>query len=63
MSPSIQQLQSQVQGMSDDRLKAVVLSWLASEERTIDEFKQLVENSGDYEWGKIDENHGLPSWL
>jgi hypothetical protein len=56
MSPSIQQLQSQVQAMSGDRLKQVVLSWLASEERTIDEFEQLVENSGDYEWGKIDEN-------
>lgn len=41
--------------MSGDRLKEVVLSWLASEEITITAFEQLVENFGDYEWGRIDE--------
>jgi hypothetical protein len=57
MSQSIQQLQSQVQAMSSDRVKEIVLSWLASGEDTIGAFERLLEEGeADFEWGKINES-------
>lgn len=60
MSQLNQQLQSQVQAMPSDRVKEIVLSWLADGGNTIGEFERLVEDNGaefaDYEWGEIDDD-------
>jgi hypothetical protein len=51
MSKSPQQLQSQIESMPSDRVKSIVLFWLASEEKTIVEFEQLVDDEED--WGEL----------
>ncbi len=55
MSQSIDPLQSQIQSMSSDRVKSIVLFWLETKEKTIVEFEQLVENSDEDEWLELDD--------
>jgi hypothetical protein len=53
MSKSLQELQSQIQSMPSDRVKSIVMFWLASEQKTIVEFEQLVDDSEDEDWGDL----------
>ena len=55
MSQSIQLLQSQIQSMSSDRVKLIVLFWLETKEKTIVEFEQLVESSDEDGWSELDD--------
>ena len=55
MSQSIELLQSQIQSMSSDRVKSIVLFWLETKEKTIVEFEQLVENSDEDQWSQLDD--------
>jgi len=55
MSQSIQLLQSQIQSMSSDRVKSIVLFWLETKEKTIVEFEQLVESSDEDRWSELDD--------
>ena len=55
MSQSTHPLQSQIQSMSSDRVKSIVLFWLETKEKTIVEFEQLVENSDEDEWLELDD--------
>ena len=55
MSESVKLLQSQIQSMSSDRGKSIVLFWLETKEKTIVEFEQLVENSNEDEWLELDD--------
>jgi hypothetical protein len=55
MSQSIQLLQSQIQSISSDRVKSIVLFWLETKEKTIVEFEQLVESSDEDRWSELDD--------
>jgi len=55
MSQSIQLLQSQIQSMSSDRVKLIVLFWLETKEKTIVEFEQLVESPDEDRRSELDD--------
>ena len=55
MSQSTHPLQSQIQSMSSDRVKSIVLFWLETKEKTIVEFEQLVENSDEDGLSELDD--------
>ena len=62
MSQSIELLQSQIQSMSSDRVKSIVLFWLETKEKTIVEFEQLESRSESpqhYEFAKHQFNSAI----
>lgn len=58
MAQSIKQLHAQIQAMSSDSVKAIVLSWLNQSNGNLSNFERLiaeiVEETEGYQWGEID---------
>jgi hypothetical protein len=57
MPQSIQQLCAQIQAMSSDRVKDLVLSWLTHTNGNLSDLERLIAENADrpqeYQWGEI----------